>query len=620
MPATKSTSPWQTLSVHPLIGTLDVRSRPAEIVPGGFRWKVNLETTQEGKMCRRGGFSKAFSEVLPGGNYPNSDFHHQGGTREPITLQYEQTKSDGSRMLVIGTKSRVAVLDETTGTYTTVLSGLGGTASVFRAASLSDFVLFANGVDEIAAMADGGLGVTMPIPELTHVGGTDHYKAAKVIIQFQSIILLMNVKLSTSGGPWTDHPERIIWSDINGPLTWDPLSHMTPGPGSVTTTLCGYQDLDYGDEILAAAELMNAVYIFTRRAIWRMSVSSDATRVFDFVKVYAEPKNQTGCLVYPYTLASDGQTLHYLGRESVYHYNPYMAAPECESDQWDWFHKAAGVIYTKADTRLDGTACNAPCAEYVPEKKELWISWPSDTSLVDANSGAVNNWTLVAAMTRRTADIVDHGFTSYVNYRSLPAGAGLCNEEQRLLAASGEDYCIKEVGGVFHREMAPLGADVTDDLDLVIPITGWLTVGYNSEMRGEIPAGLFDRPKRIRKAFIDIDVSEQNPPPCIIQAFIGNSQQLQDPNDLDNICSVLWQDIGTKQLQCQDGYGISELKARNLRPANDFTWPCYWEGIHLYFKFIISNPRAADGSYPKAIGADVCFARIDFDVLPLPKP
>ncbi len=197
------------------------------------------------------------------------------------------------------------------------------------------------------------------------------------------------------------------------------------------------------------------------------------------------------------------------------------------------------------------------------------------------------------------------------------------------MAASGEDYCLKEIGGVFYREMAPVGAAVTDDLDLVIPAADWLTVGYNSEMRGQIPTGLYDRDKRVRNFLLDIDVSEQNPPPCVVQAFVGNSFNLQDPNDLDDVCAVQWADLRTRNLECQDGMKISEMSppaniknphGYKLRPAKGMEWRCYAEGRVLYFKFIISNPKAADGSYPKAVGGDVCFSRIDFDVMALPKP
>lgn len=600
MPATQS--PWKTLSLTPLTGVLDLRSRPAEVPQGGFRYKLNMACTQEGKLCRADGFTKAFADFLydadsnlqSGGTiYHNHDHHHQGATWEPITFGYEHTTSDGQRVLFDGTQSRVSRLNQSTGYWDDLVTGKGAFGSRWRAASLQDYVLFTNGVDDVYSHAGGVTPyVAGPIPELQAIT----VSAAKVIIEFQGIILVMNVKV---GG--VRKPTTIYWSDLNGPLTWNIAQHPAP-----ETVLCGTQDLPYGDEILAAAPMLNSLYIYTRRSIWKCTVSSVQEKVFEFQRVYYEPKNQAGCLVYPFTLISTGSDHYYMSRESIYHYNPYMPKPECEDQDMDWLHRAAGAIFTKADTRLSGIQCNAPYGEYVPTKKELWFSWPSGNK-------EFNNWTLVAQVARKTADLRDVGFTVMCNFRRTPTTQTLCNEIQDFLACASVDWCLKDIGGVFYREYVTTAEDLATDIDLLS--ANFVRTGYYSELKGQIPTGLFDREKIIRRLLIDSDDSEQAPPPCVIHAYIGNSQTLTDPNDLDVICAPQWTDLKTVPLACPNSDTIPNLSAKNLRAASDKDFACYDQGRFLFFWIRIEN---ADGS--AAIGGDSCFQRLDFDVMPLSKP
>ena len=79
-------------------------------------------------------------------------------------------------------------------------------------------------------------------------------KKAKVVIQFNGYIILMNTfeegeRMSA----------RVRWCDLNLPKEW----REAPG---LADSLAGFQDLQYGDEILAAAPMLGALYIYTRRS------------------------------------------------------------------------------------------------------------------------------------------------------------------------------------------------------------------------------------------------------------------------------------------------------------------------------------------------------------------
>lgn len=591
--ATKSQ--WTTISLTPLTGMLDVRSRPADLAPGAFRDKLNMQATPEGKMCRRGGFDKAFGDVS---GYTNFDHHKQGAERELITFGFEATSSDGNRYLYDGTESRISVLNETTGFWTDIASGLGDAGSVWRAAMLQDKIVFTNNVDEprIHTLASGTSGT---IPELAARGVT----AALVVFQFNGIMVLANV---VQGGQ--RHGYRLVWSDLNDATKWA----ITVDPDN----LAGYQDLDYGDDILAAAPLGGAFYIYTRRSIWRMTVAGTTDHTFSFTRVYNEPKNQEGCLAFPYTLVSDGASHYYMSRTAIYRFNPYLPAPEYKIDESDWLHRASGLIYKKATTAMNQTNCFSPVADYRPATKELWFSWPTQEG-----NHTWNNISMVAQLDKQTADRVDHGFSCFLNYRRTPGTADQCNEVQSFLAVSTTDWCWKDIGAAFRRELAVLAGELTDDLD---DIASYRIVGYNSLLCGMIPTGLYDREKILRCVLLDDDVSEQPPPACKYRLRIGNSFALQDPTDTDDICAVMWDDEGTIDVRCTDAR-ISELKANHLKPAVTKQWKVFRQNRFLYWELTIEGgTRTVEGPNnvvtSLAIGGDTCLNRVDFDVMALAKP
>lgn len=612
-----SRSPWTTVSLTPLIGALDTRSRPADIPPGAFRWAGNFQTTPDGKRCRRDGHTRAFADVVIGGQYQNQDLHHQGATRQPITFEHETTKGDGTRRLYAGTQDRIYMLDETTGLYTTIYSTTAAAGSYWRADVLQDDMVFTNG-DPGSQIVHAALGTSpaVPVADFYAVwpgqGAPQNIMGGKVIIQYAGVLMLMN--FTDKDG---DHLARIMWCDLNNPASW------IPGAGG-GSSIASFQDLDYGDEILNAVILQGSVYVFTRRAIWRINVGASVTTLsaanaFSFTKVYYEPLNQTGCLSFPRTLVSMGTEVRYMSRDSIYRYDPYVAQPERE----DWLFKAAGVIYRKPDTALSGLDCGAPCAGWVPSKREFWLSWPS-------GNNATNNWSLVNQLDYKTSDVVDHGYTVFCNYRRTPVGI-LCNEEQDFLAASGADWTIKALNaGVFYREMVLIAGSLSDDIDLLDPI--YQRIGYYSILRAQIPTGLYDRDKICRRVLVDDDISEEAVPGKY-QVRLGNSYNIEDANESSAPsnapanttgirCAIMWRTLDTVpeagykgQIECLDPGTIGSMQARGLKPSAGREFPCYEQNRFLWFELTIMNQ---DGT-PR-IGSDVCMQRIDFDLLALPKP
>lgn len=616
---------WQTISLHPLSGILDLRSRPAEIPAGGFRYKLNWSVSTEGKLCRAPGFQKFYADStfdefgIPstdpshrdGFFYHNHDHHHQGSSREIITFGYESTASDGTRRLFDGTQSRVSYLNELNGYWTDIITGKGAARTRWQAAELQDKLFLTNNFDFVQYHTLG-TGTAQPVDYLKNI---TLMTAAKVIVEFQGFILLMN---TVEGGK--RFLSRIRWSDLNDGTIWGTTGH--------TDSIAGFQDLDYGDEILAAAPLLGGLYVFTRRAIWRLAVTGigdpSSTQAFSFQRVYYEPKNQTGCLVYPNTLVSTGTNLYYLGRDALYHYNPYLAEPSRGDPKLgdDFTHKLDGAIFVKTDTRINPTDCDAPVAEYRPADKTYIVSWANaiGNGHISVNGSnqvvTINNWTMEFQLEQQTGGLFDVGWTMLVNYRRTPVPT-LCNETQYLLGASNRDWCWKEIGVNFSREYANLKSppnivapDTTIDLDLNVNLATdpYLLEGYYSILRGMIPTGLFDREKIVRNVELDHDTTEQSEP-CVIRLRIGNSQNLVDVNDLDDTCAPQWRQMQDRPLSCPDQMKISQMTAANIKPGISTEWDVYELNEFLYFELIIAN---ADGS--PALGGDTCWQRIDFDV------
>lgn len=604
-------SVWQTISLAPLSGILDTRSRPADVPVGGYRWKQNWAITSDGKLSRRQGFARFWNDAP---NYVNQDFHHQIQTREPITFQFESTTNDGVRRFYIGTQTGLWRLHDEAGVhegeYEKIYTSTAPEGTRWHAAEVQNSINFTNDHDPVMSY-DPASPYGTPAVAIPSLVGVAH---AAVIVQWNGILMVMNTFETDGGG--TRHSSRIRWSDLN-------TNDFTPDP-MLAGSLANFQDLNYGDDILAAAPLLGSLYIFTRRGIWKMSVSGDPTSIFAFSEVYTEPKNQAGCIAFPNTLVSTGQDLYYMGRDGIYRYNPYIPVPERE----DWLHRADGLMYRTSPSQLDTNFCQSPVAEYMPTNREIWFSWPSKDQ-VALGQGGINNWTLVAQIEQKTADVVDHGFTSLVNFRRTATSTEACNEAQDLLGASGTDWTIKSIGGPFYRELynVMVGDYAMPEVDLA-PGALPVRVGYNSILRGMVPLGLTDREKRLRSVLVDLDAT-QEVTPCALQLRIGSAFSMVDPNDASVLPVVtasakyapLWRIIkdartglGYKLLQSPDQMTIAEMVAKNLSSNLGMQWQMYENGRFLYYELTIMNQ---DGT--EAIGGDVFLQRLDFDVMVQPK-
>lgn len=603
--AAKPKDPWQTISIRPFTGTLDTRSEPESVALGAFRWKQNFTMTGGTKLCCRGGHDKLFSSYSP---YTNFDLHDQSDnngivTPEYITMLFKGFLNTGQRFLYAGSQSRIQWLDETTGLWTTVARGMGGTpqpglpAIRFQAAELQEQILFTNNFDQPLLSAVGS-GSTGPIPDLVTLQVTQ----AAVTIQWAGFLFLMNVE---QGG--VRKSSRVRWSDLNNPTVWIAQPNVNV-PGS----LAGFQDLDYGSTILGAAIMANGLYIFTDQAIWvcfpsGASLSGGTPAVFGFTRIYSEPKNGAKCLMYPNTLVSEGNSVWYGASDGLYYFDPYTPEPVRE----EWLYRGTSLVYNDALSALSPECCQSPVAEIFPDTQEIWLSWPE----VSANPGGscLNSKTVVWNYAYKSIDIVDFGYSAFCNYipNSMASDTSNCPPDAVFIGASMVDKCLKSIGGIYSRNVctnAATGRGTIVD-GVFTPFVGQYSyVGYYRILRGLLPTLNFDRDKFIRHFLLETQTTAQAVP-CVIKLRIGVSYSETDPNLPDGLCSTLWHPLPDMPLVCRDTMTAAQYVSDNIMRNSATEWNMLWKGRFIFFEVTIAN---SDGS--PAIGGSACFPRCEMQI------
>jgi len=574
---------FTTLGLTPLTGPLDARYNPTEVPDAGFVWKQNFCVSENGKLSRKLGVSRLFPAFQSGGIYTNFDLHQRPtGTRLPIVNQWQITKNDDTRQLFAADYGSIYVLNESTGLWTPVGTGFGQPGSTWSASVLQNTITFTNNVNDVQYLGIGGSSLN-PITDLSGALGVS---AARVTVQYQGFTLIMNV---VQNG--VRQGQRIIWSDLNSPLSYNPATG-----GSIA----GFQDLNNGEQILAAAYLQGNIVIYTNQSIWLGSININPTTntIFAFNQIYTDPKNLKACIAYPNTLVSTGTAHYWAGSDSWYTYNPYLIAPENP----EWLRQATGLIYTNKSTIVDQTQCVNMCAEYRPLVDEIWISWQSQN---ETYGQGINDTTMVLSTKWLTGYYFDDGFSAFCNYQPMTdSGQPPCNVQQVFVAASSRDYSLKEIGdpGVFYREFVTdaSGSPVTDNITSPV----YTQVGYTSLLRGTIPDGLPNLTKLMNKITLGHYTAPQATP-CVASLRIGVAFHAVNPNIAS--CDLVWHGPFTVPLACVETLTPAEMMSQNLIPSNDTHWDLWEQGQFLYFEISILN---ADGT--PAIGADTHWHKLDF--------
>jgi hypothetical protein len=604
---------YKTISLTPLTGMFDARTAVDSELAGSFAWKQNFEISPDAKLRHAHGFIKPY-DINPsiqniGGvpcPYKDWDFHGNGGfsaaDREPPTLLFASETNQGARQLFLGTKTRIMLLDEAAGTWSTLGSGFGDdgtdilTQISFKAAELQDKVAFTNGFDPVQYydLTASTFGVIPNLATATDSGGA--VTTSQVVIEWQGVLFLMNNKEDG-----VQVPSRIRWSDLNNMLDW----------GQSDSSISDFQDLDYGENILGAVPMLGSLYVFTDKSIWicNFQVStSPPSAVLNCTKYYTEPRNKTGMLAYPRTLVSTGLQIYYAGRDAIYEFDPYQVQPQ----RLEWIYAASGLIFDPLNnpvTAIDTTCCNSPCAEFHPDTQEIHFSWPTPQAVQVAGNNCdavapiqgsgVNNETLVLNLEYSTCDYRDYGSTALVHFQSDIGLNATCNQTILFLGANGVDQSLKWFGQGYARE-------------IYNPASGLYTMtGYYPILRFVFPFGAFDAPKSIR-AFIIDGIPDQVDTGTVFKLRLGASYKTVNPNMNNGNCGVLWKQFSSKEIDCSSDMTPEEYQANNILPTDGWQWNFLLRGQFLYGEITITMP---DGT--PATSGGVALSRFDVEAVQL---
>lgn len=420
-------------TIKPLLAQLNNREQPDVMPIGTVRLREYLSTV-DGKLARAHGFRR-FLDQTP---YCNQDLHDQllplqiryldnvpktngadgveeypsakcaavlqtpenSATKgiEHVTLLREVQSEFGSRYLLVGTQSRLYLLNETTGNYRLLADGFGGETNDalevrWRVATLKDRVVATNNVDRIQywPMDDPTMGCDMqafqPVDELNTI---ELYRA-KVVVEYMGYIVLMNI---FSGG--TPLPGTVQWSGRNLPLAFDPVNQNL-SPDTSTS-----QDLP-NQVILNAVEFEGLLAIFTDQGIWSMNVTGDAVAPFSFSPIYRQTAGLYKCLAFPNTLVSTGEMMFWCGRDQIYSMSGSTSGPITI----EWIKNASKKLFDE----INKGCCESHVAAFNPITEEIWISYASGDSCVP-------NQTLVLNLRYQTAYYRPEGYTAFTMFRS----------------------------------------------------------------------------------------------------------------------------------------------------------------------------------------------------------
>lgn len=649
-------------SIQPTTGFTDARSEPIDTPQNGYRYAQNFGVVQQNRLCRSPGWQRLLDRTL----YNNADLHDAllsittGPARKAINFLFEAESLQGQTTILAGTDDALYAFNPATANWRVINNVDPGPWK--SAGQVGNSVVIANATNAVVSHSLGqpviGGQATSSIPHLIAAGVT----AVNVVMAWRNVMFYMGVVQDGQS-----YPNRILWSDMNGPLSILPATADSP-------SIAGDHDLDSNESILTAEPMANTLLIYTNRSIWEMGFSGGA-EVFSFGKRYAPNKTGDGCLAYPRTLVNDGQDHIFMARDGIYIYNLFLAKPK----RVDWIHRGSSLIFND----INSDACGVHCAEYFPDRKEVWFSW--------AQAGqALPSRTFVINVEFPFSAIVDHGFSAFVGWtprpvagvRDLFLGGCICTPEEfdtntggfdmeggfcyteasiacdnppdsiystatlaledgivmedftgdptsnsicsQLAGQTVADFCAADANAAgcnTHRLF--VGASSTDFClkqmsdeyyrERCTIFTGcgtYVRDGYHSVLRsGPLDLGDKLNEKEVLRFFAEISAALASHPAQVVLR-IGGSANAVDPNDAN--CAIMWFAEDPKFLECLADGSEDQYLAAGTRPNSQYEWPTYNIGRYIYFELTVVNASVN----PVDTGGSACFSRYELGFKP----
>lgn len=641
--------------IKPTTGPLDLRSEPEDVPVTGARYRLNMQCVQRDRQCRATGWTK-FMDRDSG--YNNHDMHSQllditgRENRRPINFMFEAESTLKQTMLLVGTDEALYSLNVGTGNYR-VLSGTLGNWK--HAAQNRDTIVLTNDQDEPRAWVFDTSDL-QTIGDLQTLGVTK----VGVVVTFRGVTFYMNVvqngHTQANRILWSDKDnplslipaEESLANDMDLDVGEAILNARPLGNILLIYTTRGIWQLGVtgGDEAFGASKRYDASLSSEGiMAYPRTLVSTGDTHVY---------LGQSG--VYEYSLfESKPKLIEWVHRASVVMFDdmdsancagpvsgfdaehhhiwiswvargetlparslvlntqfPFASIVDHGFTAFCQFMPREPVLVVRnfildncicteeefeeefGDPENEGGQCeeeepvvceDTPDALFTTEELEL----EDGIVMEDWNAEEPSENSMCARLGEVAASLADLCLTE--------SQSDQCNAARLFVMASAEDYCLKQPGAVYYRELCT-GFEGCGTYE---------TVGYKSILRsGPLNFKNVDDEKVVSNFLAEASVVAAVVPGQMTLR-IGASRQALDPN-LD--CGIVWQEQVGLSLECQSGATEAEHLANNTRPDGEFSWPLWWVGSNLYYEIVIDNPN----SDPVDIGAGVCFSKFVMNV------
>lgn len=245
---------------------------------------------------------------------------------------------------------------------------------------------------------------------------------------------------------------------------------------------------------------------------------------------------------------------------------------------------------------------HAPC-ENPPES--IWTNQPGTTFGVYSE-----DWTKLESDATSLCSILGGTFLSE-----------LCREcigEALFIGALSEDWCLKQIGTAYSREIctnASTGEGVSDG-DKYTSFEGeYATVGYNSVIRSA-PNNFGGRmvEKNVDRFFLELEADDQVYP-CVVSFRLGYSFSALDPNSPN--CGILWTRPVSRYFKCPLTKTAAQHAADNTRQGMMTEFPIFGTGVFLYFELTIAslaNQQNLTGELVPGIGGSGCLGELLWNV------
>jgi hypothetical protein len=646
--------------ISPAKGALDTRADPDEVPLGGFRLIQNWEMDEDGGVVRMRGYRRLLDEE----DYNNADLHDQlfDYTRQPINFMFSASSTASFAKLYACSQNRIYALNNATRNWQVISDELGGDAEggcaekSWRAAQQGNIIVFSNGINE-AVYHVMDQGQEEDGQRVAKIRDLETLKVTKVgfVVAYNNFVIYCNL---VQDGERRSY--RAIWSDYKNALSIK----------EQTGSLAGRKDLDFGEIILNAAPMNNALWVYTNQGIWEVT---PGTTGLTWSKRYASDRPGTNCLAYPNTLVSTGSEHYYFGTDGIYMYSPYVPAPE----RTEVVHKASRRIFSD----INVAKCNVHHGAFFSRHKTIYWSWAQEGE--DCPSD-----TLVFNTQYPFASYMGEGFSAFCNYgpdqnmilRDWLINNCICTPQE----LDDLDFSLELEGGFCREQTAPVcnsrpasfyTQDVLtiDDLDLTtedytkanadtnslcarlngatveslcgaeflsdtcnppelfvmasvldLCLKEWAEVYYRERCTNRSGCGTYVRygyrsllrsgahhmnMPDVEKVITEIGAEIHPGPsavPGVIKGRFGSAARAVDPNADAGKCLIMWEDLDPLPVDCDAEQNLAQYVAEGTHPNSPIVWPLYHTAKFFYYEIEVSNPNVN----PPDTGAPLSLSRI----------